>query len=86
MVRAIMERHGRLDCLVNSAGIAKDILFLETSLETFNRVVAVNPRDYIHRGPGRGAGHARYGGGSIVSVASVSGIAGNVQKPRPARQ
>jgi NADP-dependent 3-hydroxy acid dehydrogenase YdfG len=28
MVRAVIERHGRLDCMVNSAGIGSDIPFL----------------------------------------------------------
>ena len=30
MVRTLVEYHGRLDCLVNSAGIAAEIPFLET--------------------------------------------------------
>ena len=79
MVRAVMGRHGRLDCLVNSAGIARDIPFLETPLETFDRVVAVNLRGTFIVGQATArAMRQTGGGGSIVNVASVSGMVGNM--------
>jgi NAD(P)-dependent dehydrogenase (short-subunit alcohol dehydrogenase family) len=79
MVRAVMERHGRLDCLVNSAGIARDIPFLETPLETFDRIVAVNLRGTFIVGQAAARAMRQTGrGGSIVNVASVSGVVGNV--------
>jgi NAD(P)-dependent dehydrogenase (short-subunit alcohol dehydrogenase family) len=77
--RAIAEtlaRHGRLDLLVNSAGIARDIPFLETPVETFDQVIAVNLRGTFLIG--QAAARAMAQGGCIVNIASVSGMRGNV--------
>lgn len=78
MVRAVVRRHGRLDCLVNSAGIGQEMPFLDTSLETFDRIVAVNLRGTFIVGQ-TAARVMRDGGrgGAIVNVASVSGMTGN---------
>ena len=43
-VDAIVARHGRLDGLVNSAGIAREQPFLETPVEAFDAIIAVNLR------------------------------------------
>ena len=77
MVRAVIARHGRLDCIVNSAGIGSDIPFLQTSLETFDRIVAVNLRGTFIVGQAAARTMKETGGGSIVNIASVSGITGN---------
>jgi short-subunit dehydrogenase len=37
MMRTIIARYRRLDCMVNSAGIGSDMPFLQTSMETFDR-------------------------------------------------
>ena len=44
LIDAIRTRHGRLDILVNSAGIGADLPFLDTSVDVFDRVYAVNLR------------------------------------------
>ncbi|WP_230531507.1 SDR family NAD(P)-dependent oxidoreductase [Microvirga roseola] len=69
---------GPITGLVNSAGIAKDIPSLETSAEVFRRMLEVNligsfvvSREVALRMRSRGAG-------SIVNIASVSGVRGNV--------
>lgn len=75
---AIRERHGRLDLLVNSAGIGKDIPFLDTSVEEFDRIVAVNLRGTFLVGQAAARLMAAGGGGAIVNIASVSGVRGNI--------
>jgi 3-oxoacyl-[acyl-carrier protein] reductase len=73
----LMKRHGRLDVLVNNAGISKDALFLRVSPEMINEMTAVNLM-----GPFFCTLHAaRYmikqRRGRIVTVSSVVGLAGN---------
>lgn len=73
---AIRDRHGRLDLLVNSAGIGKDIPFLDTPVEEFDRMVAVNLRGTFL--VGQAAARLMAAGGAIVNIASVSGVRGNI--------
>jgi len=75
-IAVIISRHGRLDLMVNSAGIARDIPFLETPVETFDQVIAVNLRGTFLIG--QAAARAMTAGGAIVNIASVSGMRGNV--------
>jgi NAD(P)-dependent dehydrogenase (short-subunit alcohol dehydrogenase family) len=77
MVRTVVARHGRLDCMVNSAGIGSDIPFLQTSLETFDRIIAVNLRGTFVVGQAAARAMKKTGGGSIVNIGSVSGVTGN---------
>ncbi len=66
--------HGRLDVLVNNAGVSSAGPVAETSLEEWRRVHAVN-LDGVFLGTKYGIRAMRAGGGgSIVNVASVSGI------------
>jgi len=77
MVSSVLKSFGRLDCIVNSAGIGSDIAFLQTTLETFDRIVAVNLRGTFIVGQAAGRAMSSTGGGCILNVASVSGIVGN---------
>jgi NAD(P)-dependent dehydrogenase (short-subunit alcohol dehydrogenase family) len=77
MMRAVIASYGRLDCMVNSAGIGSDIPFLQTSLESFDRILSVNLRGTFIVGQSAARAMKESGGGSIVNIASVSGITGN---------
>ena len=68
---------GRLDVLVNNAGITKRISITEMPLEEFEAVMAVNVRGVF-----LGIKHAlplmkQQGGGSIVNIASIAGLVGH---------
>jgi NAD(P)-dependent dehydrogenase (short-subunit alcohol dehydrogenase family) len=72
---AVGRAHGRLDGLVNAAGIVALGTVEDTSLETFRRVLAVNLE-----GTFLGCKHAlpllKTRGGAIVNLSSVSGLVG----------
>ena len=78
LVQAVLDRHGRIDCLVNSAGIGRDIPFLDMPLDVFDRIMAVNLRGTFIVGQAVARAMRDAGGGAIVNVASVSGMAANV--------
>jgi NAD(P)-dependent dehydrogenase (short-subunit alcohol dehydrogenase family) len=77
MMRTVIARYRRLDCMINSAGIGSDIPFLQTSLETFDGIISVNLRGTFIVGQAAARAMKDTGGGSIVNIASVSGITGN---------
>jgi 3alpha(or 20beta)-hydroxysteroid dehydrogenase len=75
-VRAVVERFGRLDVLVNNAGIAEPGSLSETSLESYRRVIDVNQIG-VFLGMKAAAGPMTdSGGGSIVNVSSIDGLVG----------
>jgi 3alpha(or 20beta)-hydroxysteroid dehydrogenase len=74
-VQTALGRHGRLDILINNAGIViPRVPIEERTIEEWDRVMAVNARGVF-----LGTKHAipamrRSGGGSIVNISSVAGI------------
>jgi NAD(P)-dependent dehydrogenase (short-subunit alcohol dehydrogenase family) len=78
LVGAVMAKYGRLDCLVNSAGIGADVPFLDTTLESFDRIMAINLRGSFIVGQRAARAMRDGGGGAILNVASVSGMVGNM--------
>ncbi len=75
VVAAVMAAHGRIDCLVNAAGIGRDIPFLETSVEDFDRIIAINLRGTFLIG--QACARAMRAGAAIVNIASISGMRGS---------
>lgn len=76
-IGAIEARHGRLDLLVNCAGIGHDVPFLDTTATLFDRIVAVNLRGSFLVGQAAARLMARAGSGSIVLIASIAGMRGS---------
>lgn len=73
----IRTAEGRLDVLVNNAGITKRIPITEMPLEDFEQIMAVNVRGVF-----LGIKHAlpfmkQHGGGSIVNISSICGLVGH---------
>ena len=77
-VNKVIDTFGRLDILINNAGITCDNLFLRMKEEEWDRVLAVNLKGAFNlcRAAIRPMIKAR--GGRIINIASVVGLMGNV--------
>ena len=71
---AVIQRFGRLDSLVNNAGIAVFKPMLETSFEDWQRSLAVNLGGPFLCTQKAAPIMARTGGGSVVNITSISGM------------
>ena len=77
MVAAVRAKHGRIDVLVNNAGITKDARLVKMTLEQFDAVVDVNLRGVFHCAQAVADTMVAQGGGVILNASSVVGIYGN---------
>jgi 3-oxoacyl-[acyl-carrier protein] reductase len=77
VVEAILRNHGKIDHLVNNAGIVRDSLLLRMKEEDWDAVLAVNLKGVFNfsKAVVRSMLHNRYG--RIVNIASVVGLMGN---------
>ena len=77
MFQEVIKTYGRMDVLVNNAGIVKDGLLMAMKEEDFDSVIDVNLKGTFHciRFAARQMMRQRYG--RIVNMASVVGVAGN---------
>jgi 3(or 17)beta-hydroxysteroid dehydrogenase len=74
-IAAIEQAPGRLDGIVNAAGIVAVGTVEDTDFATWRRVMAIN-LDGTFLGCKHGMRLLRRGGGSIVNISSVSGLVG----------
>jgi NAD(P)-dependent dehydrogenase (short-subunit alcohol dehydrogenase family) len=77
MVSAVDRDFGRIDILVNSAGLGVEASFLETTPETYDRLLSVNLRGTFFISQAVARRMTKTGAGRIIHIASVSGMTGN---------
>ena len=77
MVKEIVKQYGRLDILINNAGITKDNLIMRMSEADFDRVIEVNLKGAFNTIHAAARQMIRQKSGKIVNIASVSGVLGN---------
>src|SRR5262245_44385590 len=78
----VIARFGRVDLLVNNAGITEVVAAEQEPLTTFERVVATNLTGAFLCAQRFGRAMLAGGGGAIVNVASVLGMVGSGQVPQ----
>ena len=77
MVRETVDTLGRIDILINNAGIARDKLLLRMSEEDWNMVLDVNLKGAFNCTRTAVRYMAKQKSGRIVNIASVVGLMGN---------
>ena len=77
MVKAVHAQFGRVDVLVNNAGITQDARLQKMTLEQFDRVIDVNLRGVFHCAQAVTDFMVAQGSGVILNASSVVGIYGN---------
>jgi NAD(P)-dependent dehydrogenase (short-subunit alcohol dehydrogenase family) len=84
MVETVLTEHGRIDVLVNNAGIVHNIPSEEVPDEEWLAVISVNLTGVFWCCREVGKAMLERGSGSIVNIASMSGIIANHPQPQSA--
>jgi NAD(P)-dependent dehydrogenase (short-subunit alcohol dehydrogenase family) len=73
-IKQVAERFGRIDALVNNAGIAVFKPLLETTFDEWQRVLAVNLNGPFLCTQACAPVMLKHGGGAVVNITSISGL------------
>lgn len=77
MVKETVEKYGKLDIIVNNAGITADNTLVKMSEAEFDRVINVNLKGVYNCGQEAAKVMTEQGGGVILNASSVVGVYGN---------
>jgi len=78
MVKTILEKYGRIDVLINNAGIVQDALVLKMTEEQWDKVINVNLKGVFNCIQAVVEVMVNQGNGVIINASSIVGLNGNV--------
>ena len=78
LLNQLIDKYGKIDVLINCAGITRDALTKKMTEEQFDQVIDVNIKGTWHMTRILGPHMQKNGGGSIVNISSVVAAYGNV--------
>lgn len=84
MVRTVLEEHGKIDVLVNNAGVVHNIPSEEVPDAEWRTVLSVNLDGVFYCCREVGRAMLERGSGAIVNIASMSGVVSNHPQPQAA--
>ncbi len=77
LITGVVERHGRIDVLVNNAGVARDQLVLRMKRDDWDAVIAANLTGAFTTSQAAIKPMVKARGGRIINISSVVGQMGN---------
>ena len=77
LIKVALDNFGRIDALVNNAGITKDNLMLRMSEEQWDEVIRVNLKSVYNMTKCVMRPMLKQRGGSIINMGSIVGVTGN---------
>jgi len=77
LVKEVKDKYGRIDVLVNNAGITRDGLLVRMSEADYDSVIAVNQKSVFNLMKLVGAVMFKQKSGRIINLSSVAGVHGN---------
>ena len=78
MVEKIINEFGRIDILINNAGITRDKMLVKMDIDGWNKVISVNLTGTFNCTKSVIKYMKEQGGGKIINIASVVGEIGNI--------
>jgi NAD(P)-dependent dehydrogenase (short-subunit alcohol dehydrogenase family) len=81
IVEHAIDHFGRIDCVVNNAGIVRDRFFFNMSLEEWRAVVDVHLNGSFHVARAAAPHFKAQNSGAYVHMTSTSGLIGNLGQP-----
>jgi NAD(P)-dependent dehydrogenase (short-subunit alcohol dehydrogenase family) len=78
IIQSAVDHFGRIDCVINNAGVTRDRFFFNMSLEEWRTVIDVHLNGSFHVARAAAAFFRKQNSGCYVHMTSTSGLVGNL--------